>query len=309
MSFIAKHYINKLMQLGYREDYIDSAFQLLIDNKIKAYHLEEILSAVNYELPKEFFELNKTEQKKYRQYLITTYEYVNGEFVEDSYTIFNRPFFDDLVNSAKESKDKDFTLNVIDYLTSLEDLNYFFFGSEFIDVRKTALTKIPGMGSYLKEHKEIKTLYDLLLKFIPFRKDKNERFNELRNSLINELRRKELFNIQFLDDFIFFMVVMERLLSNLPKKERNTLKLKCLILNKKDLKEDEYYLESNKSKRIYIKDYLKKADIELLNKYSDLFDAKFLGKSDSYLSKEDINKLPPNGYSVLYQILRSELDG
>ena len=305
MSITAKRYIRWLRQSNYQGDYIEGAFQLFIDNKINAEELNEILKRENYILPESFFELNRFEQKKYRQYCKYTYEFIDDEFKEDDYTIFNRAFFDDLVKKAKADKAKHSTEILINYLLSLGELNYFFFGCEFIDLKKTSLINLPGMSAYLKNKFSINTLYDLFVNLLPF-KQKN---NNLRQEVINHLRTNSLFNINVLDELFFFFLVMESFLSGLSRKERNTLRAKCLIIDKKYLHEDEYMPDSNKAKRIYIKDYIGKECSLLFETYPSIFDSNYKGVNNTFLTKEVIKSFGPNGYVVLYDLIRREYNG
>ncbi len=310
MNHKIKYYVKWLIESNYKEDFIEGAFQLFIDNRINDVELVEILKQKDYELPKSFFKLSKFEQKKYNQHLNCSIDYVNGEFVEKEFTVFCRPYLDYLVKMVENDKNY-YSEKIINYLLSLESYNFFFFGIEFVKITNTSLIKIIGMKSYLKEHKEIKTVYDLFVNLIPVRNEKNSKIDNLRNKLINYLQNSETYNLDVYDELIFFYLVMERLLSNLPKKEKNTIKMKCLIIDKKFLKEDEYYQDSKKTKRIYVKDYLNKADKELLDKYRSIFESKFLGidKNNSYLDKELLKRYQPNGYSTLFEIIRGEIYG
>lgn len=304
MSIVAKRYIRWLRESNYQDDYIEGAFQLFIDNKINDEELDEILRRENYVLPESFFELDRFEQKKYRQYRKYTYEFVDGEFKEDDYTVFNRAFFDDLVKETKNDKSKYSTEVLIDYLLSIGELNYFFFGCEFIDLKKTSLINLPGMNAYLRTKPTIKTLYDLFVNILPYKSN-----NTLRQEVINHLRTNTLFGINVFDETFFFFLLMECFLYDRTRKERNTLRAKYLIIDKKYLHEDEFILDSDKAKRIYIKDYIGKECSLLFKNYPSIFNPKFKGVNNTTLTKEVIKSFGPNGYAALYEMIRREYDG
>ena len=91
-----KNKLRKIInQLKTNQDelYADGAFQYFIDNQIDVDELTEILKAGEIILPKEFYELTKPEQKRYRRHILVSVCYDENHEQSEANIIFNNHYF------------------------------------------------------------------------------------------------------------------------------------------------------------------------------------------------------------------------
>lgn len=273
-------------------NYVDKAFSLFIDNQLTDHDLADILSIVNYKLPDSFFKLHKFQQKKFWKRNIRYVSFdEEGNFVIEEITIFNKPYFYHLVECSKKSKLN--TKALINYIREVNHVGYMFYAMEYIKISNTNLSQYDKINEYVEK----KGINDLLSLILEVESEYNQKDVELLKSIIEKnIFCKDKFDFDLNQPFNILALLMECVLFILPRKERNTLKIKFLILEEENIKEDDYLKLDKKGKQI-VKDYRN----VLISKPAFYHVKKYVKEN-----AEVIDKLPPNGYLSLYYALIEE---
>ena len=112
--------IYESLKLHTKEYAVDEIFQLFIDNQITISELDTLLKRFSYVLSDDFFELDKTEQKQYHQHKKNIVHLVNNKETIETYSIFNKAYFDEMVEAS--AKNKSVTKALIEYVGQLDNL-------------------------------------------------------------------------------------------------------------------------------------------------------------------------------------------
>lgn len=264
-----------------KAEIIDKAFKLFVDNQISAYELNELLMLVDYKLNEEFFSLPRSEQKKYYKHTIHVIPYGKGIKEASSKTIFNKNYYNDLVNNAK--KNKEITKYLIDYTREIDNV-----ALSIITMQRVKLNNISYIMQYeawqplIKENK-LQNVFDL---FVTVKhKNNNEYFNKLKKYLANPLG----FNLDLDNEFVKLAFMIEYIPSDLKPKIANTIKIKFLVCSKDYFKASEYNDELISAKT-------------LINKHINSFKAKAIKEMfDYYKDKTELlDSFNDNGYRAIY---------
>ena len=276
-------------------NYIEGAFRYYIDNQVSDRELDFILKKNGEVLPDEFFDLPLREKKQYYSHATTIVDVLDNKIGYRTDQIFNKNYFYRLADASKGNKTM--TSILVNYVAKIGyDWNLLFLCMQHIklvNINPSYLTM--RIEDYRKENGNIHTLYDLVMAV----------FSEWIHKVgIKELRQdvaKMLSNPKFLDvdidhPFFNFILLMECLLSELPRKDANALKIKFLILQKGYLRDIDYYQSDDRQMRA-----VKTAK-------SKLKDSKMLKTVSKFLkdNKEWYDTAGPNGYSALYASLIAE---
>lgn len=280
--------VNQL-KANQNELYADGAFQYFIDNQIDVDELTEILKEEGIVLPEEFYKLSKPEQKRYRRHVDVTVYYDNDHEEQTARVAFNNPYFYDLAEHAR--KTVVYTDKLTRYVFDLVDINLIFLGMQYIKIHNCYIRRFDKLMAYA-DKRGINDLYELTIDLIGKPHSLPEE-KQLQSLLLKYLDSDKLVGIDLLNDpNDRFFFLMEYLLSALPRKEANTLKVKFLILSKEQLRGELDYYDLDKPAKWILKDYMGKGvfsfnAIKLLKehvkKYPELLDGMF-----------------PNGYMALY---------
>lgn len=270
------------------ELYADGAFQYFIDNQIDVDELTEILKEEGMVLPDSFYKLSKGEQKKYRRHVAVNVIYDKDHEEMNAYAIFNNPYFYDLTEHARKSLT--YTDKLVDYINELEEKNLMFLGMQYIKVHNCYIRRFDKLMEYA-DKKGINDLYELTIDLIGKPHSLLEE-KQLQSQLIKYLQSDKLVELDLLDPKDKFFFLMEYLLSSLPRKEANTLKIKFLILKPEYLRDDLDYYDLNKPAKWILKDYMGKG----------LFSYNAVKCLKDHIKKypELLDGITPNGYTALY---------
>lgn len=275
-----EEYKEALKSFG-KAEIVDSAFKLFVDNQINALELNELLMLADYKLNEEFFSLPRSEQKKYYKHTIHVIPYGKGIKDASSMTIFNKNYYNDLVNNAK--KNKEITKCLIDYVKKIDNV-----ALSIVTMQRVKLNNISYIMQYeawlpfIKENK-LQNVFDL---FVTIKHQNNsEYFNKLKKYLANPLG----FNLDLDNEFVKLAFMVEYILSDLKPKIANTIKIKFLVCSKDYFKASEYNDELISAKT-------------LINKHINSFKAKAIKEIfDYYKDKTELlDSFNDNGYRAIY---------
>ena len=280
--------INQL-KADQNELYADGAFQYFIDNQIDVNELTEILKAEGIVLPENFYKLSKPEQKRYRRHVSVSVYYDKDHEESEGQVMFNNPYFYDLAEHAR--KTVAYTDKLTRYVFDLVDINLIFLGMQYIKVHNCYIRRFDKLMAYA-DKKGINDLYELTIDLIG-RPHLSTEDKQLQSLLLKYLDSDKLVGIDLLNrpnDRFFFLI--EYLLSALPRKEANTLKVKFLILNKEHLRGELDYYDLDKPAKWILKDYMGKGVFS--------YNAIKLLKEHVKKHLELLDGMYPNGYMAFY---------
>ena len=194
--------IINILKANQNELYADGAFQFFIDNQIDVDELTEILKAEGIVLPKEFYKLSKSDQKRYRRHVTVSVYYDKDHEESEGHVSFNAPYFYDLAEHAR--KTVAYTDKLTRYVFDLIDINLLFLGMQYIKVHNCYLRRFDKLMSYA-DKRGINDLYELTINLVGKPHSLNEE-KQLQRELINYVSSKELF-ISVISDFDGFSLV------------------------------------------------------------------------------------------------------
>ena len=291
-------------ELDERKDiaYIEGAFEYYIGNKINDSELDKLLKRRNEILPAEFFDMSIREKKTYFTHTATTVEVLDDTFGYRTDQIFNHNYFYRLANASK--KNKEITGKLVDYVAQIGyDWNLLFLCMQYIklvNVNPSYLTA--DVKKYRKDKGNIHTVYDLVMSAYA-EPDKKVGIGKIRSDILKLLNRQSFLNVDVYNTYFQFILCMESLLSVLPRKEANTLKIKYLILMPEHLRNNDYFADDAHQRRV-----LKNCKDKLSRKDEKGKSAIELNRVKKFIkdNKQWYDKMWPNGYFALYQFLIAE---
>lgn len=293
--------IYESLKLHSKEYAIDEIFQLFIDNQLVVSELEILLGKFNYYLPDDFHKMDKSEQKKYHQHKKHLIHLVDGKETIETYSVFNKAYFYELVEAS--SKNKSITKSLMQYAgqicsmpihiitmqhVKVKNLDFFMQKKDFVDIidNQTFMTK------------KIRTLYDLyfyvlLSSNMAIPKPKKMK---LMGQLNDFFKNKSGFDLDLEIPFNNFIMFIEMLLSSLPRKNANTIKMKFLCYKPTYLNDNEYNMSLENPRTLINKHY----QAMVQNKVKEVV--------NYYNKHQDIlNSFPYNGYTSIYYSLLEEV--
>ena len=161
---------------------------------------------------------------------------------------------------------------------------------QYIKVHNCYLRRFDKLMAYA-DKKGINDLYELTIDLVGKPHSLNEE-KQLQSLLIKYLDSDKLVGIDLLKPVDRFFFLIEYLLSSLPRKEANTLKVKFLILGKDKLRGDLDYYDLDKPAKWILKDYIGKGVFS--------YNAIKLLKDHVKKYPELLDGIYPNGYMALY---------
>ena len=275
--------------------YIEGAFRKYIDNQVSDSELDYILKKNGEVLPDEFFDMPVREKKKYYTHTATIVDVLDHNIGYRTDQIFNKNYFYRLADASKGNKE--LTGILVQYVAEIGyDWNLLFICMQHIklaNIKPTFLTK--RIEDYRKENGNIHTIYDLIISVFSeweFKKGNKE----LRQDIAKTFANPKFLNVNFSHPFFNFILLMECLLGELPKKDANALKIKFLILQKEHLRDNDYYQTEDRGKRA------------VNTAKSKLKDSKMLKTINKFIkdNKEWYDNAGPNGYFALYASVMAE---
>ena len=275
--------------------YIEGAFRSYIDNKVSDGELDYILKENGEVLPDEFFDMPVRQKKKYFTHTATIVDVLDHGIGYRTDQIFNRNYFYRLAEVSKGNKE--LTDILVKYVAEIGyDWNLLFLCIQHIklaNVRPMFLTK--RIEDYRKENGNIHTVYDLIISVLSEWELKKGN-KELRQEVAKMFSNSKFLNVEFNHTFFNFILLMECLLGELPKKDANALKIKFLILQKDHLRGNDYYQTEDRQKRA------------INTAKSKLKDSKMLKTISKFIkdNKEWYDNVGPNGYFALYASVIAE---
>ena len=293
--------IYESLKLHSKEFAVDEIFQMFIDNQITVSELEILLGKFNYELPNEFFYMDKCDQKKFHQHKKHKIHLVNGVETIVTYPVFNKAYFYELVEAS--AKNKSVTKSLMEYSGQLDYVGLHIITMQHIKLKnldffmqRKALVDIIENKTF--SGKKIRTLYDFYFYVLslsdkqPFVQNKITLLNQLKDFFKN----KSGFNLDLDLPFVRFVSFIEMLLCNLPKKNANTIKMKFLCYKHDYLNEDEYNTSLENCRTLINKHY----QSMIPNKVKEVV---------NYYNKhpEILNSFHYNGYTAIYYSLLEEV--
>lgn len=282
-----------LLQLSNNMLFAENAFQFYIDNQINEKELKEILNYNNFSLPAYFYHMPIRKKKTFLNHVQTRVYFENNVPKIYSYEVFNKNYFYYLVDCAK--KNKSITEKLIRYVNEIGfEVNLMFLGMEHIKIQYSKLARYETLMNYCKDNK-INNIYDLLVSLFSYVIVPND-IKELQNLVIAQMKKENMFNFDLDEKYNRFALYIECIINLLPKKEANTLKIKFKILEKKYLRDNDYYDDELHQKRI-INTFKKKIkDNKILN----------LAYGLVLNNQEEFSNFYPNGYSSFYYYFLEE---
>lgn len=289
------------LKLHSKQYAVDEIFQMFIDNQLTVIELEALLNKFNYLLPEEFFSLEKADQKKFHQHKKHEIHLINDKETIVTYSIFNKRYFYELVDAS--SKNKSVTKSLMAYSGELDNLpihiitmqnvklkniDFFMQRKVFVDIidNKTFLGK------------KIRTLYDLYFYVLSI-PDKPA-FSKNKMALLNQLKdffkNKSGMNLDLDLPFVRFVSFIEMILSSLPRKIANTIKMRFLCYKPDYINDDEYNVSLENGRTLINKHYqsmIKTKIKEVVNYYNK--------------HPEVLNSFNYNGYTAIYYSLLEEV--
>ena len=290
------------LKLHTKEYAVDEIFQMFIDNQLTVSELETLLGMFSYHLPTEFYDLDKTEQKKYHQHKKHKIHLVNGKETIVTYSTFNNAYFYELVEAS--TKNKSVTKALIDYSGQLDDMAIHIITMQNVRLRnldffmqRTVFKEIIDNKTYLGS--KIKTLYDLCF-YVLSLPEKTHKEKNLKTSLYTQIKdffkNKSGFKLDLELPFVTFVFFIEMILSSIPRKNANTIKVKFLCYKPEYIRENEYNKTLENCRTLINKHY----QAMIPNKVKEVV---------SYYNKHQdiINSFNYNGYSAIYYSLLEEV--
>lgn len=268
--------------------YAEEAFRYFIDNQISDDELIEILNADNFHLPSSFKEMPIKDKKSFLAHNMVRVAFEGGVEQPYSYETFNSNYFYALAEHAK--KNKSLTKQLIDYVSAIgvDNVNLLFLGMQHIKLNNTSLINYETIQEYAKLHK-LNNVYDLLV-ILFSDKESIKGVKQLKFLVTEQIKKPSLFEIDLKLPFVEFALLMECALAKLTNKEANTLKVIYKILEKGQLRENEYYADKTYQNRLVNTFKKKIKDNRILAHLSGFV----INHESEYFS------FPPNGYSALY---------
>lgn len=286
--------MNTNLELSKEEylDEIDYIYNKFIDNYIDVNEMKFQLSEIGFEFPNEFYSLSIEEQKQYMCHHRIFLSSENNEFTEYYLETYNKHYFELLSSLSK--KNKKLTQKLIDYTNdfSFGNINLIFWSMNYIYVRYTDLMRYDNVKEYILNN-NISTVYDLIVSVFSHTKDSD--YLELKENLKEIIIKDKWFQIDIDKKQNKFYIHMECILSLLPKKESNILKLYFCILNEDYLNVDEDYYDIKIIKSIF-------------NKIKKIVPDNLITKASSYYYNYIIKEknFNPDGYFALFLFLIKE---
>ncbi len=274
--------------------YAEGVFQCYIDNVIDESELKELLDLESFPLPKDFDSFSLREKKSYLNHIQTRIIFKDGQEDFYWYEVYNKAYFFYLADHAR--KNKQLTKKLINYVASycFENINLFFLGLEYIKIQNTDITRYDSLTDYAKE-KNINNLYDLLISLYSA-SSINKQIQELRALLSDQFKKETYFELDINYPFVMFAILVECVLSDLTRKEANTVKIKFKVLEESQLRDIDYYADEEMQNRI-VNTFKKKIKTNLVLAHLAGFVLNH---------KKEVNSFPPNGYSAIYYYLIEE---
>ena len=280
---------------------VDTVFQMFIDNQIVVSELDELLKKFNYSLPEYFYNLDKTEQKMYHQHYYREIHLINEKETIVTYARYNKTYFYELIEAAK--KNKSITETLMKYVGDLDILPVTIIAMQNIRIKNlTFIQTRPNILELIENKKfngkKILTLYDLYFYLVGL----NEKAKDGKEAAIVLVQLKDFFknksglNLNFDLPFVIFVFAMEQLLSTIPRKIANTIKMKFLCYKPNYLPESEYNVSLENGRT-------------LINKHIKTIIPGRMRKTVTYYNKHHdiISSFGPNGYLAIYYSLLEEV--
>ena len=283
------------LKLHSKEKIIDDAFQLLIDNQVVLSEFEFILNKLNYELPQEFHDLSKADQKRYHQHYRRQIEFTDKGPLTIERQIYNKPYFYELVEASK--KNKKITESLMKYVHDMDIMPLYIIAMKYIKLKNITFATTHSKWMEYAEKKDLKSLYDFYMNVMNLDPSQYDiktiaLKKEFTDQLIVLFKSDKYFNLDMSLPFVKFAFEMEVILSTLTPKVANTIKVKFLVYKPDYLKENEYNttLENGRT---------------LINKHKDKLNKAQIKKVVNYYSKhrDILDSFNDNGYRAIYYSL------
>lgn len=293
--------IYESLKLHSKEFAVDEIFQLFIDNQITVSELESLLSRFSYVLPEVFYKMEKSEQKTFHQHKKHLIHITKDNETIVTYSIFNKAYYYELVEAS--SKNKSVTKALMQYAGELDNLGIYIITMQHIKLRnldffmqRKQLVDIIENKTFLG--KKIRTLYDFYF-YVLSLSEKPPLVHQkmaLLNQLSDFFKNKSGLNLDLNLPYVRFVSFIEMLLSNLPRKNANTIKIKFLCYKPEYLDENEYNYSLENCRT-------------LINKhYQSMIPNKVKEVVNYYNKNQDIlNSFNYNGYTAIYYSLLEEV--
>lgn len=276
--------IDKL-KLNSKEQLIDAAFQLLIDNQLTPNDLKKILDNFNYNVAGDLFLKPIDEIKRYHQHVKREIYFTQNGPIQYDKQIFNKPYFYEMANLAK--KNKHITEAFIRYLKDIDDLALTILGMKKIKVKNLAFASIHENWLSFVDQTKRTSLYDFYIGIM------NMTPSSKKEQLLLEfkafMKKDTGFKLDLDEPFVKFVFEMEYVLSFFSPRLANTIKIKFLVY-KPEYLEDNEYNNTLENGRILIN--RNRADLK----------PKFINQMIKYyIQHEDIlDSFNDNGYRAIY---------
>ena len=276
-------------------NYIEGAFRFFVDNQVSDKELDFILKEKGEVLPDEFFDLSIREKKTYYTHTKTSVRVKDNTYAFARYEVFNKQYFYRLAEAAK--KNQEITRMLIDYVSEVGyDWNLLFMCAQHIKLSKIKpMYFSAAINKYRSDNPKVYTVYDLVMAAFS-EWEKKEGIKQLRKDVFALLNKSTFLNVNVDHPFFQFILLMECVLNELPRKEANTLKVKFLILTPEELRDIDYYSDDAHQKRIINTCKSKLQESKLLQQVRKLIKN----------NKQLYDDIGPNGYSALYNFLLAE---
>lgn len=291
-------------------DKIDKLVQLYRDFKIDDEELFYLLKSINCPVNDEFPSYPIYKKREFYQNKIIYLYFEDGKFKSRIKRVFNKEYYNELISKCKE--DESYFGILKEYISALDNVALSFLTMQRFKLKEIVIkeNKTKFIDNFIKSKSKkgikISTLFDLFIRILEEPEPKDvllrDKLNNTKKVLFDYLKN----NIGFTFDpgkFVFQKLATdcEIILSKLPLKVANTIKIKFLIYDKQYLNENEYN-NSLKTGKTLINKFFKDTE------KNELVNAARKKLVKYYKTHKDIlDGFNDNGYrALLYAILKED---